>query len=150
MVERRNFGRGTCPEPECGKEMNLTSDGKIRQHGPRKDPCPGSGSEPKESGGTSPAPEPEQETETPAAPDADGDPRPTASEYRAAQQVVAYDLTGPAHDAAVDVLNRAVTYGTREDPRPGTEPVPDVVLSEWTTYRELETKYALAALGEIP
>src|SRR6266581_2950559 len=39
MAERRNLGRGTCRV--CGDEYNLTSNGRIRSHGPRDFRCQG-------------------------------------------------------------------------------------------------------------
>lgn len=39
MAERRNMGRGNCRV--CGDEYNLTSNGRIRSHGPRDDRCEG-------------------------------------------------------------------------------------------------------------
>lgn len=46
------YGRGTCPEPRCGRDISLTKKGVLRVHGREKDlgnrwqNCPGSGQPP--------------------------------------------------------------------------------------------------------
>jgi len=44
MTERRNLGRGTCRV--CGEEYNLTSNRRIRSHGPRDNRCAGGSDHP--------------------------------------------------------------------------------------------------------
>lgn len=47
------YGRGICPEPQCGRSISLTKSGKLRMHGAKTgwppSNCRGSGKYPKES-----------------------------------------------------------------------------------------------------
>jgi hypothetical protein len=89
MTRKTDYGKGTCPE--CGREgISLTANGRLRSHitGPGEPNC---------GGGSGPTAE---------------SLRPSEADLAAAEQVIGSDAPGDVENAAHDVIERAVRYGT--------------------------------------
>lgn len=112
--------RGTCPV--CGGNFQLTANGRIRSHGPREARCAGGSDLPAEQtvADTSPLLDGRADTEDSMA-DVDtpweNDPRPTASEYRAAEEAMTSPMVpGDVEYRASEVIEAGIRHGVRPDP----------------------------------